>query len=120
MKRLAEDFKKLYRHEKITLVLMAINLLGSIALFVFSITNLSPESATIKIGYGDIGGYRDGSWFEILSFPILAVVYGVFHNIIAARVYREQGSGMVKFFTLVTMALIAGTFVVLSRILGKS
>ena len=41
--------------------MMIFNLLASIGLFVFGMISLNPSSAVVKIGYGDIGGYRDGS-----------------------------------------------------------
>ena len=52
-----EDFIKIYQTERGILILMILNLLLSIALLVFSLINLNPNSAVVKIGYGDIGGY---------------------------------------------------------------
>ena len=75
-----EDFIKIYQTERGILILMILNLLLSIALLVFSLINLNPNSAVVKIGYGDIGGYRDGSWADMLAFPLLAIIFGVFHD----------------------------------------
>lgn len=101
------------------LVLMILNLLASVALFIFSIINLNPNIAVVKIGYGDIGGYRDGSWVDMLAFPVLALILGVFHNLVALKIYHKRGAGMTKFFILTTTALIAGTLIVLIRLLGE-
>ena len=118
MKFLRADFVEVCRAERGMLVNMIINLLLSLALFVFAFVNLNPNSAVIRIGYGDIGGYRDGTWENMLAFPVLALVFGIFHNVIALRIYHKRGSGMAKFFLLTTTMLIGGTFLVLMRVLG--
>lgn len=120
MKNFAEDIKQIYHHERLTLVLMILNTLGAIALFIFSIIRLSPESAIVKIGYGDIGGYRNGSWADMLTFPILAIIFGLFHNLIALRIFEKRGAGMAKFFLLTTTLLIAGAFIVFLRLTGEN
>lgn len=119
MKYLAEDIKKIYLHERFMLVLMIINLLGSIVLFIYTILHLHAESAIVKVGYGDIGGYRSGSWTDMLTFLILAVILGIFHNVIALRIYHKRGAGMTKFFLLTTSLLIIGAFIVLARLTGE-
>lgn len=98
------------------LVFMLANLALSIGLFILGINNLSSDSAVVKIGYGDIGGYRDGSWVDMLVFPLLAIIFGIFHNLIALRVYRKRGAGMTKFFLVTTTAIIIGTIIVLIRL----
>ncbi len=119
MKNFAEDLKKLYHHERLTLILVIFNLLFSIALFIFGIIKLNPDSAIVKVGYGDIGGYRNGSWADMLTFPILAIIFGIFHNFIALRIFEKRGAGMTKFFLLTTTALIAGAFILLLRLTGE-
>ena len=116
MKNFAKDLKQIYTNERLTLVMMIVNLLASIALLIFSITSLSPGSALVKVGYGDIGGYRDGSWADMLTFPLLAIIFGIFHNLIALRIFGKRGAGMAKFFIVTTMMLIIGTFIVLIRL----
>lgn len=114
-----EDFAKIYQTERGILLLMAFNLILSIAVIVFSIINLNPNAAVIKIGYGDIGGYRDGTWVDMLAFPILSFILGVLHSLLAVRIFHKRGSGMAKFFLLTTTMLILGTFLVLIRSLGE-
>lgn len=118
MKSFGESIKKLYQSERLTLILIILNLLASIALFVVGILKLSPDSAIVKVGYGDIGGYRNGSWADMFIFPLLAIIFGVLHNFIALRIYQKRGVGMTKFFLLTTSALIAGAFIVLFRLTG--
>lgn len=114
-----EDFIKICQNERGILVIIVLNLLFSIALIIFSAVNLNPNSAVVKIGYGDIGGYRDGTWVDMLAFPLLAIIFGVFHNLLALRIFHKRGSGMAKFFLLATTMLIFGTFLVLIRSLGE-
>ena len=114
-----DDIVAIYRTERGILLLIIINLLLSIGLLAFSLINLNSGNTVVKTGYGDIGGYRDGSWMDMLSFPLLAVIFGVLHGLLSLRIFRKRGGGMAKFFLIVTTALIAGTFLVLIRILGE-
>lgn len=119
MKTFAADFKKIYQTERGIILLIILNFLISIALLVFSIVSLNPNAAVVKIGYGDIGGYRDGTWTDMIAFPLLAITFGVLHSFLAVRIFHKRGSGMTKFFLLTTTVLILGTFLVLIRLLGE-
>lgn len=119
MKYFKEDIVKIYQTERGVLLLMLLNLILSVALLIFSIIRLNPSASVVKIGYGDIGGYRDGSWADMLAFPILAILFGVLHNLLAVKIFHKRGSGMAKFFLITTTALILGTFLVLIRLLGE-
>ena len=121
MKQIAfkDDIVAIYRTERGILLLIIINLLLSIGLLAFSLINLNSGNTVVKTGYGDIGGYRDGSWMDMLSFPLLAVIFGVLHGLLSLRIFRKRGGGMAKFFLIVTTALIVGTFLVLIRLLGE-
>ena len=119
MKTLKEDFIKMYHNERGIILLMIINFLLAIGLFVFSLMRLNPSSSVVKVGYGDIGGYRDGAWFDMIAFPLLALIFGVFHALLASRIFHKRGGGMTKFFLLVTTCLILGTLLVLIRLLKE-
>ena len=119
MKSLKSDFQKIYQNERGILIVMILNFILSIVLMIFSIISLNPESAVVKVGYGDIGGYRDGSWIDILAFPLLAIIFGILHSLLAVRIFHKRGSGMAKFFFIITSILILGTFLVLIRLLGE-
>ena len=93
-----EDFIKIYQTERGILILMILNLLLSIGLLIFSLINLNPNR---------------------LAFPLLAIIFGVFHNLLALRIFHKRGGGMTKFFLIITTALIAGTALVLIRLLGE-
>ena len=120
MKNFGADLRIIYREERGIFALMILNLLLALGVFIFSLTALNPNAAIMKIGYGDIGGYRDGSWTEFLAFPLLAVLFGVFHNFLALKIFHKRGGGMTKFFLLLSTALILGTVLVLVRLLRES
>lgn len=120
MKDFKVDLKKIYQSERLMLVLMILNLVASIVLIVLSLTRVNPASSIIKVGYGDIGGYRDGSWTDLFAFPLLAILFGIMHNFIAVRIYHKRGAGMTKFFLVTTSVLIAGAFIVLVRLTQES
>ena len=119
MKEFKEGIKEIYSSERGMFVLMVLNFLLAAGLFIYAMINLNPNSAVVKIGYGDIGGYRDGAWTNILAYPLLAILFGVLHNLLALKIFRRRGAAMTKFFLLVTMMLILGAAVVLMRILKE-
>lgn len=120
MKNFKEDIIKIYRTERGMMVLMIINLLLAIGLLVFSIIKLNPDLSVTRVGYGDMDGYRDGSWIDMLAYPVLAIVFGVLHNLLAVKIFHKRGGGMAKFFLLLTTALILGSILVLARVLGEA
>ena len=107
---------KIYRENRSLLVLMMLVFLFAAGLFVFSLTRLDATRAVVKIGYGDIGGYRDGAWSNLIVFPVLAVLFGVLHNFLAMRVYDKRGVSMARFFLITTLMLIFGALIVLIRL----
>lgn len=119
MQDIKQDIIDIYSKDRSILILIGVTFLLSVILLVFSAINLNPASSVVKIGYGDIGGYRDGVWTDMLVFPILACIYGLLHNFIALRVYHKRGGGMAKFFLIVTILLVLGTGLVLVRLLGE-
>lgn len=119
MKDFKADIKKIYKDERLMLVMMILNFLASIALLIYSFVKINPASSVIKIGYGDIGGYRDGSWTDLIAFPLLAILFGVLHNFIAVRIFHKRGAGMTKFFLIATTVLIVGAFIVLTRLVQE-
>lgn len=116
MKELKEGFLDIYRNERSVLVLMIETFVFSFVLFIFSFTKIDMSSSVVKVGYGDIGGYRDGSWVNMFAFPLLIFVFGVLHNLLAVKIYQKRGPGMTKFFLVITMMLLLGTLFVLIRL----
>ncbi|MCR5832629.1 MAG: hypothetical protein K6G36_01635 [Candidatus Saccharibacteria bacterium] len=119
MKGLKEDFLNIVRSDKAVLVLMILNFLLAVLLLVLSLINLNPNSAMIKTGYGDIGGYRDGSWTNQFTFSLAAILFGILHNLLVLKIFRKRGAGMAKFFLVTTVMLILGAFVVMFRLLKE-
>ena len=116
MEEIKEGLKAIFRKERGLLVLMIFVFLLSVFLFIFSMIKIDPSGAVTKIGYGDIGGYRDGAWTNMITFPILAVLFGFLHNVLAIRVFSKRGSGMAKVFLIGTIMLILGSVLVLIRL----
>ncbi len=119
MKNFKENIQKIYSTERLMLLMMILNFLVSFALAIYGAIKLNPSASVVKVGYGDIGGYRDGSWTDLIAFPILAIIFGILHNFIAVRIYQKRGAGMAKFFLITTTVLIIGAFIVLSRLVQE-
>ena len=133
MKKIPENFKKIFENHKMLLAAQVILLVLSIALFIFSLLNLGSTTTVVKTSYGDIGryqggewssmansgGYHDDVWTERFAYPILAIVFGVLHNLIAIKIFEKKGSAMAGYFVLFSVSLVLATFVVLIRLLGE-
>lgn len=119
MKTLKTDLIKLFQEDKMGVLLLCFNFLLGLGLFVFAVLKLNPNSSVVKIGYGDIGGYRDGTWIKMLVFPLVAILLGVFHNFLAIKIFSKRGVAMMKFFLITTIMLMLGTLVVLIRLLRE-
>ena len=119
MKELWQIFKKIYKEQRGLLILMVFNFLLSLVLFLIAVFNLDPSKSVVKVGYGDIGGYRDGAWSTMLVFPVIAFLFGIAHNFLAVRLYEKKGEALTKVFVAVTTLLIIGSIVVLRRLLGE-
>lgn len=119
MKDFLESIKELYSKDRLVLILMGLNVILALALLIFALVNLNPASAVVKIAYGDIVGYVNGSWWDMLAYPLLAIIFGFLHSVIAVRIYKKRGAGMAKFFLAATAGLILGTFIVLLRLLER-
>ncbi len=119
MKDLKADFIKIYQTDRGVLIWMILNAVFALGLFIFAMLSLNPNAAVVKIGYGDIGGYRDGTWMGMVAFPLLALTFGILHSLLAVRVFHKRGGTMAKFFLITTTMLIMLTLVVLVRLLGE-
>lgn len=120
MNTFKEDLITIYKTDRSTIALMILSFLISVGLFIFSIININPNSTVVKTSYSDIiGGYHDGTWTDMIAFPILIAIFGILHNFIALRIFHKRGSGMTKFFLVTTIALLIGTLIVMVRLLGE-
>ena len=133
MKNIKENFKDIFENHKGLLSAQIFLLVVSIALLIFSMLNMSSATSIVKTSYGDIGryqggdwssmansgGYHDDAWTERFAFPILAIIYGLLHNLIAIKIFEKKGSGMAGYFVLFSISLALATFIVLIRLLGE-
>lgn len=120
-------WKEVTRKQRSVMAAMIILLVMSVALLIFALVTLHPQGTVVIVGYGDVygeiaglsGGYRRDSWLNMLAFPLLAVIFGVVHNLLALRVYRKYGKTPALMLIGATMLLVMGTFVVMLRLLGE-
>ena len=118
MKNIKELIKKIYQEQRGLLALMILIFLAGLALFLTAIFALKPDVAVVKVGYGDIDGYRTGVWSNMFMFPLAAVLFGILHNFLVLKIFEKSGEGAARVFCWVSLALIFGAFVLLGRLLG--
>ncbi len=124
---LRSTWREVSRKQKGLAAAMLALLVVSAVFFVFSMTTLRPQNTVVIVGYGDVygelagisGGYRRDSWLSMLAFPILAIVFGVVHNIIALRIYRIYGKDAALIWVIATILVVFGGGLVLLRLLGE-
>ena len=119
MKSLKKLFVQVFKDDRAIIYFMIGNFVLSVFLFVVGIANLRPNNAVVKIAYGDVGGYVDGKWTDMLVFPVLAVLFGVVHSALFLRIYEKYGKNITIIFIIITMLLIIGALFVLFRLLGE-
>lgn len=125
--RLRAVWQEVYRKQKSLLIAMIILMVASLLLFILSLTVLRPSSNVVIIGYGDVygeiagisGGYRRSGWIMMLAFPILALVYGILHNLLVLRIYRKYGRDVAMIFAVMSIVLVMATLLVLFRLVGE-
>ncbi len=124
---LGSTWREVCRKQKGLMTAMIILALLSIALLIFSLTTLRPQSTVVIVGYGDVygeiagisGGYRRDGWMNMLAFPALAIIYGFIHNLLILRIYRKYSKDVALVTAFATMFLIIATFIVIFRLLGE-
>lgn len=120
MSSLKTNLKAIYLGDKGLLVLLILNFLFGIFIFIWTLIVIDPASAVVRIGYGDIGGYRDGGWANLLSFPILAILFGTLHDFLGVKIFEKNGTGIAKVFVFISILLLLGVFVVFLRLSGEN
>lgn len=90
----------------------------SLILLVITLVNIRPQNMQIFIGYSDIDSYQKGSWVNMLTFVVLAVVFGFLHNVLALKVFQKYGKDSAMVVIFATMLLVVGAMVMLFRVLG--
>ena len=124
---LRTTWQEVYRKQQRLLVAMIALVIVSLALLVLSLAMLRPSSNVVIIGYGDVygeiagisGGYRRGSWMTMLTFPILALVLGLLHNLLALRIFRKYGRDTAIVFVVMSIVLVLTAILVLFRLVGE-
>lgn len=124
---LKATWREICHRQKGLMTLMIVMTVMAALLFIFSLSTLRPHNTVVIVGYGDVygeiagitGGYRRDSWLNMLAFPILALIYGVLHNLLAIRVYRKYGRDVAVVVVATTMLLILATVLVMTRLLGE-
>ena len=128
-----ETIGEIYRGHRKLFVLMAILMVLSIGFLVFSLLNLKISNSTVHVGYSDIGsyqggdfaetkgasGYVSGRWMDMLTFPILAIVLGVMHNLIAMKLYKRRGEASASAFVVISILVLVSAALVLWRLTGE-
>lgn len=127
MKEIIGDIYK--NHRKLFIAMVV--LLGlSLLLLIFSLFNLKISNTTVHVGYSDIGsyqggdfdenrgssGYISGRWVDMIAFPILAVIIGVMHNLIAVRLYKRRGEASAWVFIVISILVLVAAASVLLRL----
>ena len=132
MKNIKENFKDIFENHKGLLSAQIFLLVVSIALLIFSMLNMISATSIVKTSYGDIGryqggewssmansgGYRDGSWINMFSFSLLALVFGLLHNLLIVKIYSKRGDGMARAFAMMSISLVLAILAVIKVVTG--
>ncbi len=120
-------WREVCRKQKTLMMTMIALLVMSAIFLIFSLTALRPQNTVVVVRYGDVygdlvgvtGGYQRDSWLNMLTFPILALVFGLVHNVLALRVYRKYGRDTAMLVVVMSMLLVVGGITTLIRLTGE-
>ena len=133
MRDIGAGLKKIFQKDRGMVLLMLLLLALGLLLVLHTLLHFKAGATTMYIGYSDIGeftggdylslwssgGYRTGGWSGMIVFPILGVILGVFHNLLAVQVYNRRGKGLAVTLILLSIIVAVGAFVLLMRLLGE-
>ena len=119
MNELVEDFKTIWKKDKSLIVWMGVNFALSLGLFFVSILNLEPNSTRFFARYSDMASYSSESWWYMFSFVILAIVMGLGHCLLAARLHKKRGRDIARMFLGTSMVILVIAICFLGNIVGE-
>lgn len=125
--KLKATWKEICKKQKGLMVAMIVLLVLSAILAVVLLFVLHPKNSVVIVGYGDVygeiagltGGYRRDSWLSLLAFPLLALIVGLVHDVIALRIYQKYGRETALMIVFASMLLLLGLVVIVFRLVGE-
>ena len=120
-KELINDFQKVYRKQRDVFISMIILFIMNLVLFLTPIFNLNATLPKIRVRFSDVYDkvFDQAGWYYLLTFSILAVVIGLGHNFIAARIANKQGKHLAQIFLVLSMLVTAFAICFLFKILSE-
>ncbi len=102
------------------MLLMIALVVVSVILLIISLTTLRPQNSVVIVGYNDVfGGYQRASWANMLAFPLMAIIFGVLHNLLAIRMFQKYGKDAAMVFVGATILLVVLSVLTIFRLLGE-
>ena len=120
-KELINDFRKVYRKQHEVVVAMIALFISNVVLFLIPIFNLNATLPKIRVRFSDVYDkiFEQAGWYYLLAFSILAVVIGIGHNLIAARIASRQGKHPALIFLTLSLLITAFAICFLLKILNE-
>ena len=119
MKKIKENFVKMYReHRGLFLFTIFFDLLA-VAMAFYMFANLKPSGSVVKVSYSDLVGYKDGGWRELIIFPASELIAAVLFNLFIQKVLREKGKSLAKLILAIGFVLIFITLIMFVRLAGE-
>ena len=121
MKELAEDFKTIWKKDKSLFWWIAVQFLTALVLFVLPIINLNPNRPKVYMRYSDISnGYSSSYWWYLISFSVLAVAFGIGHNLLSVKLHMKRGKDLARLFLGISIGITVIAIRFLLSIIGES
>ena len=121
MKELAEDFRTIWKKDKRLFVWMGAQFIMGVWLFLLPIINLNPNRPKVWARYSDISsGYAQSDWWYLISFSVIAIVLGIGHNLLSAKLYGKRGGDIARLFLGVSIIITIVAIRFLLSLIGES
>ena len=118
MKKITDGLKAIWKSDKLLIVVMLLSALLGGVIIVSALMSLAPSGMGTNVGYGDVGGYREGNWYYYVGFAMLGLIVGLGHNIIAIWLYGDKGRGAAMVFLLAGILVGVLAFATLIGLVG--
>lgn len=120
-KELMQDFHKVYRKQREVVFIMIALFVANVALFLIPIFNLNATLPKIRVRFSDVYDkiFEQAGWYYLLSFSLLAIIIGVGHNLIAARIASRHGKHLAQIFLVLSLLTTAFAICFLLKILNE-
>lgn len=120
MKELIQSLKGVTKDKKILFTMIGL-FVASVILIIISLVNIRVNNLQIWSRYASFGeNYYKAKWYYLFAFTFEGLIIGIFHNLLAARLFAKKGRIITMLFLLISIGIVLLSIVTLARVLDTN